>query len=391
MVTLNETESEEFYIQAVDPDGDVLLYRWKLDKNTVSDDEYYLFETDYDSKRVYNLTVTVQDVAAGSSIVTFAWEIFVNNNNRLPTMTVIEPITKNPKVAVDQSLKFSVSAEDPDKEDDLIIKWYFDDVDSGQTGSSYAYLGKSADLGRHEVKVEVTDGFGSVDYSWNITVSKKATEAREEIAGLSVDMWGLILAVISAIAAIMMFLLGFIRMNKKKGRLKQYMDEIESIMDSEKSARGKELELKELMRKIKNEFSEGMIIENHYLILEREVNNAVGDIRTEVATSGVALSGELKGDVEHILEDGRVTSEEYQSIINKIRANKNLNPAEKNKLNSLMTRWMIEGKRDEGPQFKSIRPKSGKSKGPDFTQDDDATGNSLEEDEDWDDEDDELP
>jgi hypothetical protein len=384
-VFINETESKEFYIQAVDPDGDLLFYRWKLDKNTVSDDDFYLFETDYDSKRVYNLTVTVQDVAAGSSIVTFAWEIFVNNNNRLPTMTVIEPITKNPKVAVDQSLKFSVSADDPDTEDNLIIKWYFDDVDSGQTGSSYAYLGKAADLGRHEVKVEVTDGIASVDYSWNITVTKKASEDREEIAGLSVDMWGLILAVISATAAIMMFLFGILRMNKKKGRLKQHMKEIDAIMESKKSPRGKELELKDLMRTIKDEFSDGLIVENHYLILEREVNNAIGEIRTEVATHGVELSEDLKDDVEHVLEDGRVTTEEYQSIINKIRANKNLNLIEKNKLNNLMTRWMLEGKRDYDSDLKMVKSKKAETRSPEFLEDDEENANeSGDENDEWD-------
>jgi len=383
-VVINETESIEFYIQAVDPDGDPLSYRWKLDKNTVSDDEYYLFETDYDSKRAYNLTVTVQDVAAGSTFITFAWEIIVNNKNRLPTVTVIEPITRNAKVVEDKSLKFSVSATDPDKEDRdrLIIKWYFDEVYTGQTGSSYAYLAKEADLGRHEVKVEVTDGMDSVDYSWNTTVLKKESGV-EEIAGLSVDMWGLLLAVISGILAIIMFLFGFVKMRKKKSRLKEYMEEIDLIMESKKSQRDKEDDLIDLKGKIKKEFSAGLIIENHYLILEREVDNAIGEIRTEVVTRGVVMPKELKGDVEDVLEDGIVTSEEYRNIIERVKASRDLSPIDKNKLDSLMTRWMLDGKKEKDSRVVKSRSTKIKSRGLDLTEEDqeDIIGLSEENDE----------
>jgi hypothetical protein len=141
------------------------------------------------------------------------------------------------------------------------------------------------------------------------------------------------------------------------------MKEIDSIMESESSARDKEIELKDLKKKIKGEFSAGLIIENHYLILEREADNAIGEIRTKVVTHGVAMPDELKEDVEEVLEDGVVTKEEYRDIMNRIRSTKDLNPIEKSKLNSLMTRWMVESKRDESSKLSSKprRPETYKS------------------------------
>jgi parallel beta-helix repeat protein len=349
-VILNETDTQFFQINAVDPDDDLILFRWRLDDQLVSQDDSYLFTTNYDGERsagTYTLILEFLDFTTATENKTvIEWEIIVQNVNRKPIITDKEPIAINSVVKVDKSLKFSVTSTDPDK-DKLITKWYFDNVDTGQTGSSFAYLGKLEDLGAHEVKAVVSDGTDTAEYSWNITVEEKVEEAREEIAGLSVDMWGLILAVISGIVAITMFLFGIIRMNRKKGKLKEYMDKIEEIAKADKDPRDKENELKLLKKKIRDEFSMGLIVENHYLILEREADNAIGETRTEIVEERVAMPEQLKEDVSEVLEDGVITKDEYQIIMNNIRFSNELNPLEKSKLSSLMTRWMVEGSKDE--------------------------------------------
>jgi hypothetical protein len=371
-VTLNETESLEFSITAKDPDGDLLLYKWKLDKTTVSDEEYYLFETDYNSAGSYNLSLTIQDVAKESFILSIEWEINVLNLNRYPELTVLEPLTKNSVIKSGSPLKFSISATDPDVEDKIAIKWYFDNIlDSSQMGSSYAYVAKSEHIGERKVKVEVTDEAETVEYIWNVTVEEQVEEEGESLLGQSYDWWGLVMAIISGIVAIFVGLFGIIKMRKKKSKLKEYMEKIEEITKSDIDPRDKELELKELKNQIRNEFSQEMIVENHYIILEREIDNAIGDIRTAIIEERVAMPDELKVDVEEVLEDGVVTSEEYRELVNKIMSTKELNPIEKSRLNSMLSRWQYEERLDGQKRRRSELKREKVNKQSQSTDDDD--------------------
>ncbi len=353
-IELNETETVDFSISAVDPDGDLLLFKWKLDRTTVSDGEFYEFKTDYDSEGVYNLTLTVQDVAKESFILSFGWEITVHKKNRLPTLEIIEPVAKNSIIEVDESIKFSILTSDPDIEDAPKISWYFDEVIDQQEGSSYTYTADQKAIGEHEVKVVISDGIGSVQYTWNLTIEKRVVDSGEKLFGQTYDWWGLVLAIISGIATIILFIFGFIKRQKKTSKLREYMKKIDEIIASEKKQPEKEAELKVLKKQIKDEFSMDLIIENHYIILEREVDNAIGEVRTEFLEERVSMPDELRGEVKEVLEDGVVTRDEYRVIMNKIRSNKELNYLEKSKLNSMMTRWMVEGKAE---------PKSSSSRG----------------------------
>jgi hypothetical protein len=175
------------------------------------------------------------------------------------------------------------------------------------------------------------------------------------------------MAILSGMVAITVGLFGILKMRKKKNKLKEYMQKIEEISKSDKDPRDKELELKELKGHIREEFSNELIVENHYIILEREVDNAIGDIRTGIIEQRVEMPEDLKGEVQEILEDGVVTKEEYRIIMDKIRLNRELSAIEKNKLNSMMTRWMLEGKSEDAikrnerleqkkPEFKQRRP-----------------------------------
>jgi parallel beta-helix repeat protein len=357
-VIINETESQAFQINAVDPDGDLILYYWRLDGLLVSQDYFYVFITDYDgeySAGKYTLSLEFREFSE-SELTIISWEIIVNNVNRPPTINSWDPVSKNTNVLEGKSQKFSVSASDPDLDDDLSYKWYLDGTpDPLAKGSTYAY-DAGTDIGVHTITVKVNDGSGaSVEYFWNVTVQEQ--ELGDLLMGQTYDWWGLIMAVISGIIAIMMFLFGLFRMRRKKGKLREYMDKIEEITKSDKDPRDKELELKGLKGEIKSEFSKELIVENHYIILEREVDNAIGEIRTEILEERVSMPEELKGDVKEILEDGVVTKEEYRAIMDKIRSNRQLNSLEKSKLNSMMTRWMVEGKSEHTkPRPKSRKP-----------------------------------
>ncbi|UCE36883.1 MAG: hypothetical protein JSW00_15460 [Thermoplasmata archaeon] len=169
-ITIDETEGLNFYAQVEDPDGDFLLYKWNLSGEIEADDVTYIFATDYESAGAYLLTLTVQDIGENSYTLSYEWTIIVNNVNLPPQIEVKEPISKTPKMKEVTSLKFMIEEEDPDAEDTLEITWFFDENVVQTSGSSYTYFADNSAAGEHIVKVVVSDGTDSVEYSWNLTV-----------------------------------------------------------------------------------------------------------------------------------------------------------------------------------------------------------------------------
>jgi hypothetical protein len=343
-VALNETESLEFHVNAEDPDGDYLLYRWRFDKTPVGEVDFYEFITTYESAGVYNLTLTIQDVGEKSFTLTYFWEITVQNVNRLPQMDSYDPPI-NIKMNEGTFKKFSISASDPDKEDTLYYTWYFDGSELPKEDSnSYTYSADEFAIGDHVVKVVIKDQYNdSVEHSWNVTVVDVEEEV-EGMFGLNWDQLGLLVEAIVVIFTAIFAAIGIIKLRKKRSKLKEYMDEIDEIFEKDESAKDKEKELIDLKRLIKDEFSQGLITENHYMILEREVDDALGETRKAILEERVMMPEALKEDVSEVLKDGMVTREEYQAIMQKIRMTKELSQSEKLKMNMLMSQWMRESK-----------------------------------------------
>ncbi|WP_455392336.1 right-handed parallel beta-helix repeat-containing protein [[Eubacterium] cellulosolvens] len=344
-LNINETEAIEFYVQAEDPDGDLLLFKWKIDKTAVSDEDYYLFETDYESAGNYKMNLTIQDVGKNSFTLYYIWDITVENINRQPQLVVMEPIAKNPKIKEDTSLKFLIVESDPDTDDTLTITWYFDNVVVQSSGSSYTYFADYTSAGKHTLRAVVTDGMDTTEYSWNLTV--KDVEETEGLWGMSWDEISIIIEVIVVLITAMFAMIGIFKVRKKMNKLKEYIKRIEEISESEKTAREKEKELLGLKKQVKDEFSDGLISENHYIILIRIVDDALGESRKAIVESKVMMPETLKLDVEQVLEDGVVTKEEYKRIVEEIKTSEELSDLEKQKLNRLMAKWMRESKNQD--------------------------------------------
>jgi parallel beta-helix repeat protein len=347
-VLINETESKSFQINAEDPDGDLILYYWRLDGQLVSQDYFYTFTTNYEgeySAGRYNLSLEFREFTE-TELTIIGWEIVVLNVNRPPVISSWAPVSKHSNLLEDKSLTFSVSATDPDKDDTLNFIWYFDDTPvPGQKGSSYAYTGSESDIGVHKIKVEAQDTTGAKDdYFWNITVKQK--DEGERLYGQTYDWWGLVGTLITSMIGAGLFLFGFFRMRRKKSKLKEYLDQIEDIIESEKNPHEKEVQLKKLKGQIRKEFSQELIVENHYLILVQHVDNAIGEIRTSLLEEREAMPEELRGDVEEVLGDGVVTRTEYRAIAEKIGSSSDLSNKEKRRLNKLMKQWMKETETD---------------------------------------------
>jgi hypothetical protein len=343
---ITENDKLTFLIDASDPDKDELDYFWFVNGKIENLGKAFALETDYDSERWYLIRIEVSD---GSEKVEMAWNVSVTDDNRPPTITIQTPEGKKDiDITTLESQEFIIITDDVDAEDEeLDITWYLDDHEVLTGEDRYVYQPSDTSAGGHEVSVEVTDGKDIITESWNITVTKEEKEVKlegdkETIAGQSLDFWGLLIAIISGIAAAVMFLFGMLRVKRKKGKLKEYMDKIEAIKESDERASGKEKELTDLKKQVKHEFSEGTVSENHYIILEREIDDALGDVRTDMVGKSVSKSSRLHNEVEKILADGIVTKREYMKAKRLIESSDELTVAEKRELDEMMENWSRE-------------------------------------------------
>ena len=123
------------------------------------------------------------------------------------------------------------------------------------------------------------------------------------------------------------------------------MGKIEEITESDKQPKDKEEELHALKSQIKKEFTKELITENHYLILERELDNALGSTRKIIIDDKVILTDKVREDVDEVLDDGVVTKGEYNKLMKKIMTSKDMTAEEKAQLKRQMSRWVREDKK----------------------------------------------
>ena len=311
------------------------------DKTSVSDDGYYLFAPDYDGAGTFILNLTIQDVGEKSYTLAYEWQIVVNNVNRIPQLDVREPLTKDPKMKEDTSLKFMIDESDPDSGDTLDITWYFDDVVAQEGGSSYTYHADFAAAGDHVVSAVVADGTDSVEYNWSLSVEDVEDIGRETLLGYSYDWWGLVLAIMSGVVALLLALIGLMRVKRKKGALKKYMTEIDELTkDTDLSPEEYEEKLSDIEARINDEFKQGLIEDLHYLMLQDMIASKRGEARKAVVASmfGRLPAGVVR-DLDNMLKDGKITPEEYEGFVATISMTESLTSEEKDELSKVIEKW----------------------------------------------------
>ncbi|UCG68819.1 MAG: right-handed parallel beta-helix repeat-containing protein, partial [Thermoplasmata archaeon] len=236
-ITITETESIEFRVSAEDNDGDILSYRWTYDGRIVLFEEgvsnsIYHLKTDYDSEGEYILRLVISD---GDDFNETTWTVNVQKKNRLPTLTVVEPEGKSAQIKEKEALKFAITKSDEDG-DSLDVLWYVDGTQVWEGSDKYTYTTNYASSGSHIItaKVYETESGANTTYSWTVDVEDvEEALGRETLLGQSLDWWGLVLAILSGIVAVLISIMGLLRVRKKKGALKIYMSEIDEISSKE--------------------------------------------------------------------------------------------------------------------------------------------------------------
>ncbi|MBT4332350.1 MAG: PKD domain-containing protein, partial [Candidatus Cloacimonetes bacterium] len=170
IVTINETETINFQIDAYDPDGEPLIYLWKLDGIEVSTTELYDFETDINSAGEYLITHDVTD-NFGENALYFEWEVTVLETDQNIVVESIQPDPGNITILENELIEFSVNAYDPDG-NTLEYNWQLDGTQVS-VNAYYDFLPDFNSAGVYEITLDITDNFvtdNSISFSWNVTV-----------------------------------------------------------------------------------------------------------------------------------------------------------------------------------------------------------------------------
>ncbi len=368
IITLTETEIQEFQVSAEDNDADdTLSFRWTLDGRIVLFEEdvsnsIYLYKTDYDSEGEYILRLVISD---GDDAYETTWNLNILKKNRLPVINVVEPEGTSASIKEKDTLNFAITKSDADG-DSLDVKWYVDGVLVYEGADKYSFTPDYSSIRSRNVVAEVseTESGANSTFSWDIAVADVPEgRDREEFLDLSYDAWGLIMAIISGLAAILLFLFGFYRVRRKKGKLKEYMVEMDKVMEEDEDVEVVEEKLEGIENRIKDEFSQGKIEDLHFLMLQDIIDSKRGEIRkAEITQKFGGLPEGILTDLDEMLKDGKISRDEYEVFVSTISKTKSLSPYEKKELSRMIGEWEVEDK--ESPQERSsgekVKPKKSK-------------------------------
>jgi hypothetical protein len=155
VVSMPEGNATTFVITAIDVEGSPLSYSWHLDGEVVDGEVLPRYElvTGHASSGTHLVSVIISD---GSEDTWFNWTVVVSNVNRPPTLVVKRP-SDGDGFEEGTNVVFEAEVGDPDDEP-LSVQWFVDDEEVG-TGTVFTI--SSLDVGRHVLKVRVTDTSGS--------------------------------------------------------------------------------------------------------------------------------------------------------------------------------------------------------------------------------------
>ncbi len=113
--------------------------------------------------------------------------------------------------------------------------------------------------------------------------------------GLEWDIWEPILTGLTILGTIIVALIGFFKLRKKRSKLQEYIDKIDEIYTNyDKDYKSCRRELIALQGTIKREFKQHKIDDNHFLILDRKINDYLQELKIFERPEKVSKPDETK-------------------------------------------------------------------------------------------------
>jgi hypothetical protein len=152
-----------FEVIAIDPDNTTLKQRFTLNDSVVSD--HYRWSYVVADTGLAKIVCVVTNGAYDSKI---QWEVQrYKPVNWPPQITAYAPLENKPVIVIGNEVRFAVLATDPDG-DPL---WYRITVDDSLVATEAEYHFQASEVGKFEVRAEVSDGVHVTARSWDLTVT----------------------------------------------------------------------------------------------------------------------------------------------------------------------------------------------------------------------------
>ncbi|MFA5772651.1 MAG: PKD domain-containing protein [Thermoplasmata archaeon] len=201
---------------------------------------------------------------------------------------------------------------------------------------------------QYKVTLTLIDDNGT---SSNITLDPALLILSETSKGGENSKWALddpnvIGLVVSAIG----LAIGYIAYTAKKRKLTKSIDDMTAIYVRYKNRPEYcESELNKFRENFLREFENGKLDGNNYLILEKKIENYVKELRTKTVKSKMgAIPIQIQQTIANILADGKVSKEEYDSLMNTINGS-DISESQRKQLNDMLSIWMKSDDRFRHP------------------------------------------
>lgn len=157
--------------------------------------------------------------------------------------------------------------------------------------------------------------------------------------GIDWEQVGVILAIIGAA-------IGGLLSRRKRGHVKELLDDIDKAYEGFKmNSRRCEAELYRLRGLVLEQLKNGKINENSYSILDKRIDDYLGEIRERIMEEKVgSVPVRLKDEIHHMLQDGEISEDEYRTFDNILGRSTGIGRKEKSDLKDLFEKWRDEDK-----------------------------------------------
>jgi parallel beta-helix repeat protein len=138
------------------------------------------------------------------------------------------------------------------------------------------------------------------DYNWSFT-TEKAPEVSDELTWEQLEP---ILTAGTIIASAIAFLIGFLSLKKKRGKLSEYLEKIDDTYDEYKEdPKECRQELIALRDKIKIEVKQGNLEEGHFLILDKKIDDYLRELKAMKKREAAPPVEEMGDEGEDVVEE----------------------------------------------------------------------------------------
>ncbi|UCE74045.1 MAG: Ig-like domain-containing protein, partial [Methanomassiliicoccales archaeon] len=257
-------------------------FAWSGDSMIFTPGDDLLYETQY----TINISTNASDLTGNSLISEYSWIFTTVSSAAVIHPYVLDNSWKPTGTNVPRDATILISFSEPMNKDETENAFSITPFVSGVftwEGTTLIFTPNTPLEAKTQYNVSISqnaknlNGIGlDDDYTWSFTTSE--LQIREE--GLTWEAMEPIITALTIIASALLFMFGFISLRKKRSKLREYLDKIEEIYEEYKDEyKTCQNGLVTLREEIKRQVKIGKLEENHFLILDKKIDDYLVELK----------------------------------------------------------------------------------------------------------------